>query len=618
MCGIVGVLSRDPLAADYPLAAMRDTLAHRGPDDAGVWWSDDRRIGVASRRLAIVDLSAAGRQPMISASGRTVIVFNGAIYNYRDLRAELEARGRRFRTATDTEVILEGYEQWGAGVLERLNGMFAVALVDVTARVVTLARDRVGEKPLYVGEFANRIVFGSELKALLADPDAPRVIDREALEYFLAYGYVPGDRCLLRGFQKIPAAHAMSIEIDTGNQRRRPFWRLPAPPAIEESAGELEQRLESLLHDAVRRQLIADVPVGVLLSGGLDSSLVTALAARSSLRVRTFTITFPGHATHDESAHARLVAVHFGTDHTELPAEPAAVGALPELARQFDEPIADSAMVPFYILARLIRRHATVALGGDGGDELFGGYPHYQWLIDLARARRVMPGSARQLASRAAQVLPYGTRGRHHLAGLAGDIGGSIAHVNMYFDAAARADLLQGLGPIAPAAAPEQWRSSVAADIADPRHRAMRTDFQTTLADGYLVKVDRASMLASLEVRAPFLDHRLVELALGRVPADLAVTKASRKILLKQLASRLLPPAFDRGRKRGLTMPLAAWFAQGWGRFMADTLRADRDLLHPATVEALIDGQRAGRANHERLFALTMLTLWRREYRVAI
>jgi asparagine synthase (glutamine-hydrolysing) len=327
-------------------------------------------------------------------------------------------------------------------------------------------------------------------------------------------------------------------------------------------------------------------------------------------------VSFPGHATHDESAHARLVASHFGTDHTELPAEPAAVDALPELARQFDEPIADSAMVPFFLLARLIRQHVTVALGGDGSDELFGGYPHYQWLIDLARARRLVPDAARQLASRAAGALPYGTRGRHHLAGLSGDMGESIARVNLYFDAAARAGLLPDLS--AAAIPPERWRSSIAADVDDPRDRAMRTDFQTTLTDGYLVKVDRSSMLAGLEVRAPFLDHRVIELAMGAVPADLKVTKASRKILLKRLAARLLPAAFDRERKQGFTMPLAAWFARGWGEFIADTLHAERELFHRPAVDALIDGQRAGRANHERLFALTMLALWRREYRVAV
>ena len=313
-----------------------------------------------------------------------------------------------------------------------------------------------------------------------------------------------------------------------------------------------------------------------------------------------------------------MVAAHSAPIHTELPAEAAVVDVLPQLAQQYDEPIADSAMVPSYLLSRLIRRHATVALGGDGGDELFGGYPHYQWMIDFARARRLVPEPVRRLASRAAGTLPPGTRGRHHLSGLGGDLGESIAHVNMYFDAAMRADLLRRLGPPDLDASPEVWRASLAADSEDPRDRAMRADFLSTLVDGYLVKVDRASMRSSLEVRAPFLDYRLIDFAMGEVPPDLKVTRGARKILLKSLAARILPPGFDLDRKQGFTMPLAAWFSQGWGDVIADTLSAEREWLDPATVAALLEGQRAGRANHERLFALTMLALWKRRYAVTL
>ena len=480
MCGIVGVVSRAGLGPGYPIDAMRDALAHRGPDDRGTWWSADRRVGLGHRRLAVLDVTTAGHQPMRSASGLSTLVFNGEIYNYRDLRAELEQHGVRFRTGTDTEVILEGYEVWGLDVVPRLNGMFAFALADAGAGRVLLARDRAGEKPLFIGRFGHRVAFGSELKALLADDQAPRRIDPEALDFYLAYGYVPGPRCLLRGFQKLAPAHALTIDVETGDERQWAYWSMPAPRDVPADATAdapaLIDELDSLLEDAVTRQMVADVPIGVLLSGGIDSSLVAAMAVRRSPgRVRTFTMTFPGHPSHDEGPHARMVAAHLGTDHAELEADGAVVEVLPEIARQFDEPIADSAIVPTWLLSRLIRRQATVALGGDGSDELFGGYPHYQWVIDVARLRRVMPAPARALASRLGTALPTGTRGRNHLIGLAGDLGDTIAHINMYFDRATRRRLVPASSGRSGAAnatsvTPEAWRSGLWAGV----HRSAR------------------------------------------------------------------------------------------------------------------------------------------------
>jgi asparagine synthase (glutamine-hydrolysing) len=357
----------------------------------------------------------------------------------------------------------------------------------------------------------------------------------------------------------------------------------------------------------------------VLLSGGLDSSLVAALAARrSSHRLRTFTVTFPGHAGHDEGPHARLVATALGTAHTELRAEGALIDTLPALARHLDEPIADSAIVPTAELSRLVRQHVTVALGGDGSDELFGGYPHYQWMGRFAAARRMLPAPARAAAAWAAARRPVGTSRRHHLMGLTGEVGTSIAHVNLYFDCATRAALVPLLAGDAVNALPEAWRARLGAEAHDPRDRAMRADFLSTLPDGYLARVDRASMRVALEVRAPFLDADLVDFALREVPADLKVTRAGRKLLPQRLAARLLPPAFDRTRKQGFTMPLATWFDAGWDSFVTDTLHADPELFDSGSVGRLIHGQRRGRANIERLFSLTMLALWRREWGVGV
>jgi asparagine synthase (glutamine-hydrolysing) len=623
MCGIVGVASPTPVEDREWLAAGRDTMSHRGPDDAGEWWSDDRRVGFGHRRLSILDLSPGGHQPMQDAGGTLTIVFNGEIYNHGELRAELQAAGHAFHTQSDTEVVLAAYRAWGADCLARLNGMFAIALHDRARGTVLLARDRAGEKPLFYTMVDGALRFASELKALLADGALPRRVDRVALDCYLAGGFVPGDRCILDGVHKLPPAHAMLFDVRAGSARVWRYWTLPHPEV--RGAGDaadpvaLLDELESLLADAVRRQLVADVPVGVLLSGGMDSSLVTAMAVRAASRVKTFTVRFPGHARHDETAHARLVADHFGTDHLELDAGETTVELLPQLARQFDEPIVDSSMIPTFLVSRLTRAHCTVALGGDGGDELFGGYEHYSRLLWLHRRARRVPRPVRAaVGALSGRALPVGVRGRNWLQALAADFDRGVPTIASYFDLATRRRLLRrhARWPLHA----ESVREARAATVGDLLDRATRVDFENYLAEDILVKVDRASMLASLEVRAPMLDHRIIEFAFGKVPSHLKATATGRKLLLRRLAQRVLPPAFDQQRKQGFSIPLASWLESGpWQRFFADVLldegqtTFDRD-----TVQGLLAGQARGRNNGERLFALVMFELWRREYGVTV
>ncbi len=623
MCGIVGIALRQAPAAEArpPLDEMRDSLRHRGPDDAGTWWSADGRVGLAMRRLAIIDLSPGGHQPMADSGGSVWITFNGEIYNYQILRRELSDLGHHFRTSSDTEVILEAYKEWGTDCVTRLNGMFAFGLYDVARRRVFFARDRAGEKPFYYQHRGDGIFFASELKALMADPAFPREVDREALEHFLTFGYVPGSLCILRGVRKLPPAHIMTYDLETGLLDVRRYWSLPEPqhePAVEPDG--IAEELETLLLDSVRLRMIADVPVGILLSGGIDSSLVTAMAARSSSRpVRTFTITFPGHAAHDEAPYARAVARHFATEHTVLAAKPTTVELLPELARQFDEPMADSSMVPTHLVSRLIRQHATVALGGDGGDELFGGYLHYDWLRRQVRAESWVPQVLRRAVSAAAsRLVPLGVKGRNYLVAFDDGVPKCIAHINLFFDARNRARLLAPLAGLS-GAAPEKLKESLCARRGTPLQLATAVDFQTYLPDDILVKVDRASMLASLEVRAPWLDPRIIEMAFGRVPDSLRATSAGRKILPRRLAARLLPRELDLERKQGFGIPLARWFRGEWGRFMEEVLTAPQQTIFDrGAVDELLRNQRHGYRNTERLFALTMFELWRHEYRVSI
>jgi asparagine synthase (glutamine-hydrolysing) len=621
MCGIIGIAARAEAPPRQWLGAGCDALRHRGPDGAGEWWSEDGRVGLAHRRLAIIDLSAAGHQPMHDSTGELCIVFNGEIYNFTDLREQLAAKGHTFRSRTDTEVILAAYRQWGAECVTRFNGMFAFALYDTRQRSLFMARDRAGEKPLFYSLADGALRFASELKGLMADPAFPRRIDAEALDCYLAMGFIPGERCILQGVRKLPPAHAMLFDARSGEMKVWRYWDLPPPADAGADAPRLETELiaelEVLLDDAVRRQLVADVPVGVLLSGGVDSSLITAMAVRSAPAVKTFTVCFPGHGSFDESEHARLIARHFATEHLELQAAETTPELLPMLARQFDEPIVDSSMLPTYLVSRLVREHCTVALGGDGGDELFGGYGHYDRLLWMKGNLGRVPREVRVPIARAAEaILPIGFKGRNWLQGLAEDLDSGLPLIGSYFDAGARRRLLSN-GRTASAVA-EEIRHERIPRTDDLLERATRMDFENYLAEDILVKVDRASMLNSLEVRAPLLDYRVIEFAFGKVPSELKATVSGRKLLLKKLAARLLPPHFDTRRKQGFSIPLASWLREpAWQGFFRDVLLAPDSFFSAKLATELLDGHLKGRSNSERLFALVMFELWRREYRIA-
>jgi asparagine synthase (glutamine-hydrolysing) len=437
-------------------------------------------------------------------------------------------------------------------------------------------------------------------------------------------GFVPGARCLLQGVNKLPPAHALLFNLDSGQSKLWRYWHPPDRDPSNESArageAELLDELESLLEDAVRRQLVADVPVGVLLSGGVDSSLITAMAVRAAPRVKTFTIRFPGHGQHDETEHARLIARHFSTEHVELEAGESTIDLMPLLVRQFDEPIVDSSMIPTYLVSRMVRRHCTVALGGDGGDELFGGYIHYNRLLWIQKMLSWVPRPLRTISARAAdRMLPAGFKGRKWLQGLGVDLRRELPLISACsFDRGMRAALMTTTGQWPLVA--ETIHGQNTASEADLLQRATRTDFGNYLPDGILVKVDRASMLNSLEVRAPLLDHRILEFAFGKVPSRLKATPSARKVLLKKLTARLLPPEFDQHRKQGFTIPLGSWLQSGpWSAFFREVLLGSQNTFFcKKTVGRLLDDQARGLSNSERLFALVAFELWRREYRVSM
>lgn len=615
MCGIFGHISSLPIEDVQSLCRQRDLLSHRGPDACGEWLSPDRHVFLAHRRLSIIDLSELANQPMLDDSGRYVIVFNGEIYNYREIRSELSGLGCRFYSQSDTEIVLQSYRQWGTRCVERFNGMFALAIYDVARQEIFLARDRAGEKPLFYSNRNGTFSFASELKAIMAQPDFAREIDPHALDCYLNFGYVPGELCILKNAQKLPPAHVMLYRRSDGICRSWRYWSLPEVPltgrADEE---ELQREFEEILEDSVKKQLVADVPVGILLSGGLDSSLVTAMAVRNSSHVKTFNVRFPGYGSYDETEHARLVAGHFGTEHIELEAGNVSPDLLPKLAAQYDEPINDSSMIPTFLVCQMVRQHCTVALGGDGGDELFGGYGFYSTFSRMSELIGRVPMPLRRLFSNLSKrFLPVGLKGRNWFMAADTDFTREIPKALLLFEKSSRNRLLPQLHA---GFAERCWqeRTAFSDNLVE---RCTRTDFCNYMPEDILVKVDRASMLNSIELRAPFLDYRMIEFAYGKVPAFLKADARQKKIFLKRAASRLLPENLDIQRKQGFSIPLQQWLQKPeWKNSISDVLLSSDGIFCKSQVKKLLRESCSVINNAERLFALTMFELWRKHYAI--
>jgi asparagine synthase (glutamine-hydrolysing) len=533
---------------------MAAALAHRGPDDEGSWESAGGTVSFAHRRLSVIDLSAGGRNPMSWDAGRLWITFNGEIYNFRELRRELESAGHTFRTQTDTEVVLAAYDEWGMAAVERLVGMFAFALWDAKRRRLWLVRDRLGKKPLYYGEVNGELVFASELKAVATVPGFSRDIDEQALRLYLAFGYIPSPWTIYNHVSKLPPAHYLTCE--NGRVTTTRYWdpvQFASSP-VSLSDADAEAELESHLDVAVRQRMIADVPLGAFLSGGIDSSLVVALMQeRSAHRVQTFTIRFDN-PEYNESGFAAAVAQHLGTQHyEERCGDREMLEVVERLPAMFDEPFADSSAVPTYLVSRIAREAVTVALSGDGGDELFLGYPRYRQ-SGVVRLGLSLPRPVRRGAASAAAKLP--TRRLRRIADvLQQDDPDHYARFITWWGPADLARMTGGRAPVLDiyADASARLRSTSAPQ------RAGVLDLVSYLPEDILTKVDRASMSVSLEVRAPLLDHRVVEFALG-LPLRLKIRHRKSKWLLRKLLSKRVPGSLFERRKMGFAVPLDDWF----------------------------------------------------------
>jgi asparagine synthase (glutamine-hydrolysing) len=639
MCGIAGLLDRRLVGCEASLAAhataMADAIAHRGPDGWGVWVDADAGIALSHRRLAVIDLTPAGRQPMQSADGRWIISYNGEVYNAAALAAMPEFGGVAWRGTSDTEVILESIARCGLdATLAALNGMFAFALWDRTRRELHLVRDRIGIKPLFFAAGAGGCRFASELKSLLAVEQAMQ-IDPASIASFLRFGYVPAPHTIFSGVAKVRPGEIVTIAAD-GRVSRRPYWSLAAaardalahPLAISDA--EAIVRLEAVLAEAVAAQMISDVPLGAFLSGGIDSSTVVALMTASGRGpVRTFSIGFPDFGF-DESAHAAAVARHLGTRHEQMIVTGAdAVAVVPQLAEIYDEPFADSSQIPTLLVAKLTRRHVTVALSGDGGDELFAGYNRYrlaEWLGThvLAWPQPVRRGLARLLAAippglidRAAGRLPA-----RFVPPQPGDKLGKAAEI-LPLDAEGLYLRLvsQCADPAAFGAGPEhplswRWNDSFASGT-DRMRQMQLLDLATYLPDDILQKVDRASMAFALEVRPPLLDHRVVEFAL-RLPVRLRRRHGESKWLLRRVLERHVPRHLVTRPKMGFAVPLAAWLRgplRDWGEALLDRQRFGGGLLDPDAARRLWEAHLSGTQNAAyALWTLLSFEAWRRRW----
>jgi asparagine synthase (glutamine-hydrolysing) len=624
MCGIAGRLERDPAGRVTPEAIRRmtDALRHRGPDDEGIWVEGP--VGLGSRRLAIIDLSPRARQPLTNEDGTLRLVFNGEIYNFQALRADLERRGHAFRSDGDAETILHLYEEEGVECLRHLRGMFAFALWDAPRRTLFLARDRLGKKPLVYHDDGRAFQFASEAKAILADPRVPREPDLDALHDYLVFGYVPSPGAAFRGFRKLPPAHYALVRDGAVTVHR--YWTLRYGAKRREGEAALAEELDALLTESVRLRLVSDVPLGALLSGGLDSSAVVAAMRRLvSGPLRTFSIGFD-QPEYDELAYAREVARRFETEHHELVVKPDAAAVLPRIVWHHDEPFADSSALPSFALCEMARESVTVALGGDGGDEAFAGYDRYLAAV-LAGRYDQAPASVRWLLRRLPGLLPGGSPK---------SAGPRLARFAEALDLPPRRRYARWLTGTADAGGASLYTPELAARVGhrDPLARleaayeasdapsfldaTLHADVQLYLPDDLLVKMDIASMASSLEVRSPFLDHRLVEFA-ASLPPSLKLRGLTRKYLLRKIVAGVLPERVVRRRKMGFGVPIDHWLRHELremaGDVLLDARARGRGYFRPEVVRRYLDEHARGVAHHHgRLWSLLVLELWHRTH----
>lgn len=648
MCGITGFLTRGGLASGQMAAnvqAMTERLSHRGPDDSGIWLDVDAGIALGHRRLSIIDISAAGHQPMVSASGRYILSYNGEVYNHLEIRDDLTSRGITFRGESDTETLLAAVEAFGIEpMLEMSRGMFAFALWDKKDRVLTLARDRLGQKPLYYGWAGNSLLFASELKAMRSHPQWVGAMNRDILPAYLRLSYVPEPFTIYKDIHKLRPGHLLTVKAGSGgtiSEQITPYWSASeaATQGLQSelrnlSEAEATDQLEAILGEAVEQRMISDVPLGAFLSGGIDSSLIVALMqAASSRPVKTFTIGFE-EADYDESPHATRVAQHLGTDHTELRLSPGdALEVIPDLPGMWDEPFADSSQIPTYFVSRMARQDVTVALSGDGGDELFGGYNRHVWGPAIWAKIRYFPLPLRRAAGRLIQAVSPATIDRAYGLLKTGSVSEQNHQSNVGFKAHKfshalmsdnPAQLYRNLRSIWQNPEALLTGSTLEPDLPEldldkapgdsMAEKMMFCDLISYLPGDILTKVDRASMAVSLEARSPFLDHKVVEFS-WCLPESFKIRSMGGKWIVRRLLEKYIPREITERPKAGFGLPIDSWLRTELKDWMLDHLSPERlasdGIFRPDKVQKIIDSHLSGKRDFQhQLWNFVMFQAW--------
>jgi len=621
MCGILGFASNKLIFDDLKFKKSLGYLSHRGPDHGDIWIDDKLKNFMGFRRLSIMDLSNLGNQPMISKCGNYIIIFNGEIYNYKLLGNELKKLGYKFNSQSDTEVLLNSLIEWKEHALQKLEGMFAFSFYDSNKKKLILARDISGEKPLYYYYKDGSLAYSSEIKPLANSINSEKQINKDSLNHYLGNGYVPREQSIFRSIKKLPPGEYLKFDIKTGKKQVEKFWCLLG--IIEKSDASskpaatinLSDRLEKLLEESLQKQLVSDAKLGMMLSGGVDSSLLVAMASKIKSKIDTFTVIFPDNKNFNEQKHAKLISKHFGTNHHELDAGSIEPELIEKLTYFFDEPMTDSSMLPTYLLCKEMSKFCKVAIGGDGADELFGGYNHYTKLASMHKFCRYIPYKIRKITTKSAlSILPRNIRGRKTVEMLGKNFKNLNFSSSLMFSYEERKILFsQDPEMVKKISLVKKFGKISKHDFVK---RMTFADFQNYLSEDILVKVDRASMANSLEVRSPFLDKKIIEFSFTEIPSSKKINQNQKKILLKDLASKLLPNQFDLTRKQGFSIPINQMLASGkWFDFFHSKIEEfDGFQINKNFALKLLAEQKRGAHNGEKLFALVQLICWHEQH----
>ncbi len=615
MCGFVGIISNQQLKIDNQFTSSLKLIQHRGPDYSNIWISDNKKILFGHNRLSIVDLTSKGNQPMFY--NKTSIIFNGEIYNFIELKKRLESKGYSFKSDTDTEIILAAYDFWGEECLKEFVGMFAFCIYDIEKNKVFLCRDRTGEKPLYYSLVKNKLYFASELKSLYCFQEINKKINKNSFDYFLSAGFSPSEDSLIDNIKKLPAGYSISYNIENSKYKIKKYWNIDSKLRKNKFINSKDQidNFYKIFQKSVDSQLNCDVPLGVLLSGGLDSSLVTAFASNTLPGLNTFNVAYKKYAKYDESNYANEISKFFKTNHHELIIDDVKPEILEKICSIYDEPIIDSSAIPTFLIFNEAKKYCKVVIGGDGGDELFGGYSHYNKILLLRKIKKLLPFLPyKKISNFFCNNLSLGSKGRHWLKLLDINLNENLPIVPIFFDKFEKNNLL--------------LKKNLDIDIFTDNYLSYKNtqdlifdntfeNFKNYLTENLLVKIDRASMANSLEVRSPFLDKNLIEFAFYNLCSKNKVSYINKKIFLKKIASNILPNNFDLNRKQGFVIPLNEWLKKGkWKDFFYDALMSSDCFFDKKYIEKLFDFQKKGYQNGERLYGLVMISMWLKKYKI--